>query len=85
VLTVLGPNAATGFEDYCIVRRDRSTARKFADKSVSFVTPQRREDGRISAASALDHGHRCGERDEHHSGDPNELLRSEMSAHQWNI
>ena len=77
MLTVLGPYAATGFEYRGIVRRDRSTAREFADKSVRFARLQWREDGRIFAAAALDHGYRCGEHDEHHSRDPQELLRGE--------
>ena len=81
MLTVLGPYAAAGFEDYGVVRRDRSTAHKFADKSVSFATPQWREDDRVSAATALDHGYHCGKRDDHDSGDPQNLLRSEMRAH----
>jgi hypothetical protein len=70
MLTVLGPRAATGFEYYGVVRRDRSAARKFSDQSVGFSRPQRREDGHIFVASALDHGYRCGERDDHNSRDP---------------
>jgi hypothetical protein len=85
LLTVLGPYAATGVEYRGVVRRDRSTVREFTDKSVCLATPQWREDGRVFAASALDHGYRCGERDEHYSGDPQELLGSEIRAHQWNI
>jgi hypothetical protein len=85
MLTVLGPYAATGFEYYGVVGRDRSAAGKFTDKSVCFATPQWREGGRLSAASALDHGYRCGERHERDGGDPQELLRSEIRAHQWNI
>jgi hypothetical protein len=38
MLTVLGPYAATGVETCGVVRRDRSTAREFTDKSVCFVT-----------------------------------------------
>ena len=57
MLTVLGPYAATGFEYRGIVRRDRSTAREFADKRVRFAMPQWRQDGRVLAAPALDHGH----------------------------
>jgi hypothetical protein len=85
VLTVLGPYAATGVKYGGVVRRDPSTAREFTDKRVCFATSQWREDGRLSAASALDHGYRCGEHDEHDNGDPQKLLRSEMRAHQWNI
>jgi hypothetical protein len=85
MLTVLGPYAAAGVEYYGIVRRDRSTTRKFTDKSVCFVTPQWREDGHISAAPALDHGYQCGEHDDHYNSDPQELLKSEMRVHQWNI
>jgi hypothetical protein len=85
MLTVFGPYAATGVECGNFVRRDRPTAREFTDKSVCFATPQWREDGRLSAAPALDHGYRCGEYDEHYSGDPQELLRGEIRAHQWNI
>ena len=84
MLTVLGPCAATGFEYYGVVRRDRSTAREFTDKSISFTSLKWREDG-LFAAPALDHSYRCGERDEHHGRDPQELLRSEIRAHQWNI
>ena len=85
MLTVLGPYAATGFEYYGVVRRDRSAARKFSDQSVSFSRPQWCEDGHIFAAPALDHGYQCGEPDDHYSGDPQELLKSEMRVHQWNI
>jgi len=52
-----------------VVRRDRSTAREFTDMSVCFAMPRWRKDSRIFAVSALDHGYRCGEHDEHHSGD----------------
>ena len=65
--------------------RDRSAARELTDKSIRFATLQRRGDGRVFATSALDHGYRCGEHDEHHRSDPQELLRSEIGAHQWNI
>jgi hypothetical protein len=82
MLTVLGPYATTGFEDYCVIRRDRSTARQFTDKSVRFATPQWRKDSRIFAASALEHGYRCSERDDHDSGDPQKLSRGEIGAHQ---
>ena len=85
MLTVLGPYAATGFEYYGVVRRDRSTAREFADKSVRFAMLQWREGGRLSATSALDDGYHCGERDDRYSGNPQELLRNEIRAHQWNI
>ena len=85
MLTVLGPYAATGVEYRGVVRRDRSTVREFTDKSVCLATPQWREDGRVFAASALDHGDRCCEHDEHYGSDSQELLRSEMRAHQWNI
>ena len=77
MLTVLGPYATTGFEYCSIVRRDRSTAREFTDKCVRFAPLQRREDGRILAAPALDHGYRCGQRDKDYSRDPQELLRGE--------
>ena len=85
MLTVLGPYAATGVEYRGVVRRDRSTVREFTDKSVCLATPQWREDGRVFAASALDRGYRCREHDEHYGSDSQELLRSEMRAHQWNI
>ena len=85
MLTVLGPYAATGVETCGVVRSDRSTAREFIDKSVWFATFHWRQDGRVFAAPALDHGYRCGERDEHGSSDPQELLRREIGAHQWNI
>jgi len=85
LLTVLGPYAATGVETCGVVRRDRSTAREFTDKSAWFATFHWRQNGRLFAAPALDNGYRCGERDERYSGDPQELLRSEMRADQWNI
>jgi hypothetical protein len=85
MLAVLGPYAATGVEDRGVVRRDRSTPRELTDRSVRFANPYRREDGRVFAASALDYGYRCGERDERYSGEPQEFLRSQISAHQWNI
>jgi hypothetical protein len=85
MLTVLGPDAATGVETCGVVRSDRSTAREFADNSVCFASPHLRDNGRVFAAPALDHGYRCGEHDEHHGSDPQELLRSEIRAHQWNI
>jgi hypothetical protein len=53
--------------------------------SICFATPRWREDGRLFAASALDRGYRCDERDENYSSDPQVLLRSEIRAHQWNI
>jgi hypothetical protein len=53
--------------------------------SVCFATFHWRWDGRVFTTSALDHGDRCGEHDKYHGGDPQELLRSEMGAHQWNI
>jgi hypothetical protein len=84
MLTVLGPYAATGVETCGVVRRDRSTAREFAD-SVCFAMPHWRCDSRVFAAPALDHCYRCREHDEHHGSGPQELLRSEMGAHQWNI
>jgi hypothetical protein len=84
-LTVLGPYAATGVEPRRVVRRDRATAYEFTDKSVRFATLHRREDGRFFDTSALDHGNRSDEHDEHHGGNPQELLRREMGAHQWNI
>jgi hypothetical protein len=82
MLTVLGPCAATDFEHYRVVRLYRPTAREVTDKRVCFAVPQWREDGRLFATSALDHGYRCGERDANYSGDPHELLRSEIRAHQ---
>jgi hypothetical protein len=85
MLTVLGPYAATGVETSAVVRGDRSTMRKFTDMSVWFATFHWRQDGRVFAAPALDHGYRGGERDERYSGDPQELLRSEIRPHQWNI
>jgi hypothetical protein len=85
MLTVLGPYAATGVETCGVARRDRSTPREFADNSVCFASPPWCDNGRVFAASALDHGYRCGEHDEHYGSDPQELLRSEMRAHQWNI
>ena len=85
MLTVLGPYAATGVETCGVVRRDRSTAREFTNKSARFAALHWCEDGRVFAASALDHGNRCDEHDEHHGGNPQKLLRSEMRAHQWNI
>ena len=56
MLTVLGPYAATGVETCGVVRRDRSTAREFIDKSVRFATLHWRWDCRVFAVSALDHG-----------------------------
>jgi hypothetical protein len=85
MLPVLGPCAATGVETCGVVRSDRSTAREFADNSVCFASPHWRDNGRIFAASALDHGYRRREHDEHHRSDSQELLRSEMRVHQWNI
>jgi hypothetical protein len=85
MLAVLGPYAATGAKTCGVVRGDRSTARQFTDKSISLATYHWRWDGRVFARSALDHGYRCGERDERYSGDPQELLRGEIRAHQWNI
>jgi hypothetical protein len=85
MLTVLGPYAATGVETCGVARSDRSTAREFTDKSVSLTTLHWRWNGRVFAASALDHGYRCREHDEHYGSDSQELLRSEMRAHQWNI
>jgi hypothetical protein len=54
---VLSPYAATGVESCGVVRRDRSTAREFTDKSVCYASHWR-WDGRIFAASALDRGYR---------------------------
>jgi hypothetical protein len=85
MLTVLSPYAATGVETCGLVRNDRSTAREFADNSVCFASPHWRDNGRVFAASALDHGYRCREHDEHYGSDSQEVLRSEMRAHQWNI
>ena len=80
--TVLGPYAAAGVETSAVVRGNRSTAREFTDKSVRFAKLHWCENGRVFAASALDHGYRYDEHDEHHGGNPQELLRSEMRAHQ---
>lgn len=77
MLTVLGPYATTGFEYPSIVGRDRSTTREFTDKCVRVAPLQRREDGRVFAAPALDHGYRCGERDKDYSRDPQELSGGE--------
>jgi hypothetical protein len=85
MLTVLRPFAATGVETCGVLRRDRSTAREFTDKSVRFATPRRRRNGRDFGSSALDHGQRRGERDDRYSGSPQKLLRREIWAHQWNI
>jgi hypothetical protein len=85
MLTVLGPHATAGVETCSVVWRDRSTAREFTEKRVCFATPHRREDDRVFAASTLDHSYRSDERDEHHGGNPQELLRGEIWAHQWNI
>jgi len=85
MLTVLGPRAATGIETCGVVRGDRATAREFTDKSVCVATFHWREDGRVFAALALDHGYRCGERDKRYSGNPQQLFRDEIRAHQWNI
>ena len=82
MLTVLRPYPATGVETCGVVRGDRSTAREFADNSVCFANPHWRDNGRVFGASALDHGYRCREHDEHYSGSPQELLRREMGAHQ---
>jgi hypothetical protein len=82
MLTLLGPYAAAGIEACGVVRCDCSTAREFTDKSISLATFHWRRDGRVFARSALDHGCRCSEHDEHHRSDPQELLRSEMRAHQ---
>jgi hypothetical protein len=56
MVTVLRPYAAAGVETCGVVRRDRSTAREFTDKSVRFATPHRRWNGRDFGSSALDHG-----------------------------
>jgi len=64
--TSLGPHATTGVETRGVVRRDRSTARQFTDKSISHW----RWDGRVIARSALDHGCRCSERHECHGSYP---------------
>jgi hypothetical protein len=77
MLTALGPYAATDVETRGVVWSDRSTAREFADNSVYFASPHRRDSGRVFAASALDHGYRCREHDEHYGSDSQELLRSE--------
>jgi len=77
MLTALGPYAATGVETCGVARRDHSTARELTHKSVRFAALHWCADGRVFAVLALDHGYRCGEHDEHHSGDPQELLRSE--------
>jgi hypothetical protein len=82
---VLRPYAATGVETCGVVWRDRSTAREFTDKRICFATFRWRQDGHVFATSALDHGYRCGERDEHDRGKPQEVLRSEIGPHQWNI
>ena len=74
MLTVLRPYAATGVETCGVVRRDRSTACKFADRSVRFANLYGREDGRVFAASALDHGYRCREHDEYYGSGSQELL-----------
>jgi hypothetical protein len=85
MLTVLCPYAATGVETCGAVRGDRSTAREFTEKRVCFATFHWRKNGRVFDASTPDHGYRSGERDEHDRGKPQEVLRSEMGAHQWNI
>jgi hypothetical protein len=85
MLTVLGPYAAAGVETCGVVRRDRSTAREFTDNSVCFATFHWRQDGRVFTTSALSHGYHRDKRDEHCSGNPQELLRSGIRAHQWNI
>jgi hypothetical protein len=85
MLTVLSPSAATGAETCGVVRPDRSTACEFTDKNVCFAALHRCENGRLFAASALDHGYCCGEYDERYSCDAQELLRSEIKGHQWNI
>jgi hypothetical protein len=82
---VLRPRAATSVETCSVVRGDRSTARQFTDNRICFATLDWRGDGSVFAVSALDHGYRCGEHDERHHSDPQELLRSEIMAHQWNI
>jgi hypothetical protein len=84
MLTVLRPYAATGVET-CGVVRDRSTLRELTDKSISLATFHWRWDRCVFAASALDHGYRCSERDDPYSGSPQKLLRREIRAHQWNI
>jgi hypothetical protein len=83
-LAVLSPYTATGVETCGAVRADRSTAREFSEKNLSLATFHWRKNGLLSAASALDHGYRSGERDERYSGSPQELRR-EIRAHQWNI
>jgi len=83
--TVIGPYAVTGVETCGVVRGHRSTARQFTDKSISLATFHWRWDGRVFARSALDRGYRCGEHDERHGGDPQDLFRDEIGAHQWNI
>jgi hypothetical protein len=85
VLAVLGPYATTEFKYRGIVGRDRSTARKFTDKGVRVAPLQRRKGGRILTAPALDSDYRCSERDKDDGRDPQELLRGEGGAHQWNI
>jgi hypothetical protein len=85
MLTALDPYAATGVETCSVVRRDRSTACEFTDTSISLAALHWREDGRVFAVSALDHGYHCDERGERYCGKPQELLRSEIRVHQWNI
>ena len=85
MLTVLGPYAAASIKCRGVVRHDRATARELTDKNVRFAALRRCRDGRVFATSALDHGYRCREHDEHYGSDSQELLRSEMRAHQWNI
>jgi hypothetical protein len=68
-LTILCPYAAAGVETCGVVRGDRSTAREFADNSVCFASPHWRDNGRVFAASALDHGYGCREHDEHYGSE----------------
>ena len=53
VLTVLGPDAATGLE-HAARPGDGATAREFADKRVCFVTRRRGARTAVVVASALD-------------------------------
>jgi hypothetical protein len=85
MLTILGPEPATGFEYRGIVERNRSTARELMNDGIGFAGLQPCQDGCIFAAAALDYSFRYGEHDQHHSCGPQEALRGDVRAHQWNI
>ena len=69
MLTILGPEATTGFEYRDIVGRDRSAARELPSQSIGFAGLQWCQNG-----WAFDQSCRHGEHDEHHCCGPDELV-----------